>query len=160
HLFSSSLTLKSVIRSHYNNTCYIHIIHHCIKHVDCIPNPKYPSSPDSIHYSIFIPYCLFHTFLYSQHIGCVFLTVLRLFHSHPSLSLPVIMSSEKSKAASQTDGKAAQSKKSEMGMMSYKMFVFDQENFQGRMVEISNECMNVCELGMDRVRSLRVECGP
>uniref|UniRef100_A0A6Q2XKN7 Beta/gamma crystallin 'Greek key' domain-containing protein n=1 Tax=Esox lucius TaxID=8010 RepID=A0A6Q2XKN7_ESOLU len=83
-----------------------------------------------------------------------------------------------SKAASQTDGKAAQSKKSEMGMMSYKasspltglfkcntlrclpMYVFDQENFQGRMVEISQECMNVCEMGMDRVRSLRVECGP
>uniref|UniRef100_A0A8C7HX17 Crystallin, beta B1, like 2 n=1 Tax=Oncorhynchus kisutch TaxID=8019 RepID=A0A8C7HX17_ONCKI len=64
---------------------------------------------------------------------------------------------DKSKAASQTDGKAAQSKKSEMGMMSYKMFVFDQENFQGRMVEISNECMNVCEMGMDRVRSLRIE---
>lgn len=30
------------------------------------------------------------------------------------------MSSDKSKAASQTDGKAAQSKKSEMGMMAYK----------------------------------------
>ncbi|KAL0974187.1 hypothetical protein UPYG_G00216890 [Umbra pygmaea] len=40
------------------------------------------------------------------------------------------------------------------------MYVFDQENFQGRVVEISNECMNVCEMGMDRVRSLRVECGP
>ncbi|XP_034453323.1 beta-crystallin B1 [Hippoglossus hippoglossus] len=69
-------------------------------------------------------------------------------------------SGDKSKTSSQTDGKAAQSKKSEMGMMSYKMYVFDQENFQGRMIEISNECMNVCELGMDRVRSLRVECGP
>ncbi|KAG7230350.1 hypothetical protein INR49_024454 [Caranx melampygus] len=73
----------------------------------------------------------------------------------------VIMSSgDKSKTSSQTDGKAAQSKKSEMGMMAYKMYVFDQENFQGRMIEISNECMNVCEMGMDRVRSLRVECGP
>uniref|UniRef100_A0A3P9PYY2 Crystallin, beta B1, like 1 n=1 Tax=Poecilia reticulata TaxID=8081 RepID=A0A3P9PYY2_POERE len=40
------------------------------------------------------------------------------------------------------------------------MYVFDQENFQGRMIEIVNECMNVCEMGMDRVRSLRVECGP
>ncbi|XP_058506019.1 beta-crystallin B1 [Solea solea] len=69
-------------------------------------------------------------------------------------------SSDKSKTSSQTDGKAAQSKKSEMGMMAYKMYVFDQENFQGRMIEISNECMNVCEMGMDRVRSLRVECGP
>lgn len=110
-------------------------------------------------------------------------------------------SGDKSKTSSQTDGKAAQGKKSEMGMMSYKvggscmglllqwfppkpqwdvfslscprpllsvhwlicplqMYVFDQENFQGRMIEISNECMNVCEMGMDRVRSLRVECGP
>ncbi|XP_042274664.1 beta-crystallin B1 [Thunnus albacares] len=69
-------------------------------------------------------------------------------------------SGDKSKTSSQTDGKAAQSKKSETGMMSYKMYVYDQENFQGRMIEISNECMNVCELGMDRVRSLRVECGP
>lgn len=40
------------------------------------------------------------------------------------------------------------------------MYVFDQENFQGRMIEINAECMNVCEMGMDRVRSLRVECGP
>ena len=40
-----------------------------------------------------------------------------------SVSLPplAIMSSEKTKTASQTDGKAAQSKKSEMGMMSYKV---------------------------------------
>ncbi|KAK7919009.1 hypothetical protein WMY93_010293 [Mugilogobius chulae] len=37
------------------------------------------------------------------------------------------MSSDKSKTSSQTDGKAAQSKKSEMGMMSYKM------NFCGEM---------------------------
>ncbi|XP_056294680.1 beta-crystallin B1 [Pseudoliparis swirei] len=69
-------------------------------------------------------------------------------------------SGDKSKTSSQTDGKAAQGKKSEMGMMSYKLYVFDQENFQGRVIEISNECMNVCEMGMDRVRSLRVEGGP
>lgn len=47
-----------------------------------------------------------------------------------------------------------------LSLFAPQMFVFDQENFQGRMVEISNECMNVCEMGMDRVRSLRVECGP
>uniref|UniRef100_A0A672YTD7 Crystallin, beta B1, like 2 n=1 Tax=Sphaeramia orbicularis TaxID=375764 RepID=A0A672YTD7_9TELE len=89
----------------------------------------------------------------------------------------------KSKSASQTDGKASQNKMSEMGMMSYKMdcsssflfdhvvysllfrvklqmCVYDQENFQGRCMEINNECMNVCDMGMDRVRSLRVDCGP
>ncbi|XP_016396844.1 beta-crystallin B1-like [Sinocyclocheilus rhinocerous] len=68
---------------------------------------------------------------------------------------------EKSKPASQPDGKAAQTqKKTKMGVGNYRMYVYDQENFQGRMIEISNECMNVCEMGMDRVRSLRVECGP
>ncbi|XP_051239996.1 crystallin, beta B1, like 2 isoform X1 [Dicentrarchus labrax] len=85
--------------------------------------------------------------------------------SPPSLLLyahtaTVIMSGDKSKSASQTDGKAAQNKMSEMGMMSYKMCVYDQENFQGRCIEINAECMNVCDMGMDRVRSLRVDCGP
>uniref|UniRef100_A0A8C4H8M1 Crystallin, beta B1, like 2 n=1 Tax=Dicentrarchus labrax TaxID=13489 RepID=A0A8C4H8M1_DICLA len=79
------------------------------------------------------------------------------------------MSGDKSKSASQTDGKAAQNKMSEMGMMSYKMITHLQiyhtvfyytENFQGRCIEINAECMNVCDMGMDRVRSLRVDCGP
>ncbi|TNM86240.1 crystallin, beta B1, like 2 [Takifugu flavidus] len=70
------------------------------------------------------------------------------------------MFGDKSKASSQTDWKMAQNKMSEMGMMSYKMHVFEQENFQGRTIEISGECINVCDLGMDKVRSLRVECGP
>ncbi|XP_053273457.1 LOW QUALITY PROTEIN: crystallin, beta B1, like 2 [Pleuronectes platessa] len=81
------------------------------------------------------------------------------FYAHTAT---VIMSAggEKSKSASQTDGKAAQNKMSEMGMMSYKMCVYDQENFQGRCIEITGECMNVCDMGMDRVRSLRVDSGP
>lgn len=104
------------------------------------------------------------------------------------------MSGEKSKSASQTDGKATQNKMSDIGVKSkvkwayrlqtettknntkpkppelyvtslprpttVQMTVFDQENFQGRSLEITNECMNVCDLGMDKVRSLRVECGP
>lgn len=40
------------------------------------------------------------------------------------------------------------------------IMLFDQENFQGRMIEVQNECMNVCDRGMDRVRSIIVECGP
>lgn len=40
------------------------------------------------------------------------------------------------------------------------MHVYEQENFQGRTIEITGECINVCDLGMDKVRSLRVECGP
>ncbi|KAF3848527.1 hypothetical protein F7725_015024, partial [Dissostichus mawsoni] len=39
------------------------------------------------------------------------------------------------------------------------MMMFDQENFQGKMIEVQNECMNVCDRGMDRVRSIIVECG-
>lgn len=38
--------------------------------------------------------------------------------------------------------------------------LFEQENFQGKMMEIQNECVNTTEMGLDRVRSLRVECGP
>uniref|UniRef100_A0AAV2LIG9 Beta/gamma crystallin 'Greek key' domain-containing protein n=1 Tax=Knipowitschia caucasica TaxID=637954 RepID=A0AAV2LIG9_KNICA len=64
------------------------------------------------------------------------------------------------KSKSQTDGKAGQKGMSDFGMMSYKMCVYDQENFQGRCTEIMNECMNVCDFGMDRVRSLKVFCGP
>ncbi|XP_067313348.1 uncharacterized protein [Pseudorasbora parva] len=45
-------------------------------------------------------------------------------------------------------------------LSAFELIVFDQENFQGRMIEINAECMNVCDMGMDRVRSLRVECGP
>lgn len=40
------------------------------------------------------------------------------------------------------------------------MHLYEQENFQGRAIEITGECMNVCDVGMDKVRSLRVECGP
>ena len=40
------------------------------------------------------------------------------------------------------------------------VMLFDQENFQGRMIEVQNECMNVCDRGLDRVRSIIVECGP
>lgn len=40
------------------------------------------------------------------------------------------------------------------------MYLYEQENFQGRVLEITGECMSVCDVGMDKVRSLRVECGP
>ncbi|XP_076842670.1 beta-crystallin B1 isoform X2 [Brachyhypopomus gauderio] len=59
---------------------------------------------------------------------------------------------------------AATSKSSKTGetktVGNYKMMLFDQENFQGRMMEVHNECMNICDGGMDRVRSIIVECGP
>ncbi|KAK2495120.1 hypothetical protein MC885_021456 [Smutsia gigantea] len=43
---------------------------------------------------------------------------------------------------------------------SYKLVVFEQENFQGRRVEFSRECLNLGERGFGRVRSLMVTAGP
>ncbi|XP_077617657.1 beta-crystallin B1 [Crocuta crocuta] len=42
----------------------------------------------------------------------------------------------------------------------YKLVVFEQENFQGRRVEFSGECLNLGDRGFDRVRSLIVTSGP
>ncbi|XP_053735372.1 beta-crystallin B1 isoform X1 [Synchiropus splendidus] len=69
-------------------------------------------------------------------------------------------SGDKSKGSSHTDGRMGFSRKSDPGNNQYKMIVYEQENFQGRMVEITSECLNICELGLERVRSLRVESGP
>lgn len=44
--------------------------------------------------------------------------------------------------------------------LALQMHVYEHENFQGRSIEITGECINVCDLGMDKVRSLRVDCGP
>ncbi|XP_008050249.1 beta-crystallin B1 [Carlito syrichta] len=43
---------------------------------------------------------------------------------------------------------------------SYRLVVFEQENFQGRRVEFSAECLNLGDRGFDRVRSLIVTSGP
>lgn len=40
------------------------------------------------------------------------------------------------------------------------LVVFEQENFQGRRVEFSAECVNLGDRGFDRVRSLIVTSGP
>ncbi|KAJ8414984.1 hypothetical protein AAFF_G00025070 [Aldrovandia affinis] len=45
------------------------------------------------------------------------------------------------------------------GMGSLRIMMFEQENFQGMMVEIQDECVNACDPGLDRVQSLIVECG-
>ncbi|XP_030632297.1 crystallin, beta B1, like 3 isoform X2 [Chanos chanos] len=49
---------------------------------------------------------------------------------------------------------------SAMGMSSHRMYLFEFENFQGRRMELSGECRNLCEKGFDRIGSIRVECGP
>uniref|UniRef100_A0A3Q2ZNX2 Beta-crystallin B1 n=1 Tax=Hippocampus comes TaxID=109280 RepID=A0A3Q2ZNX2_HIPCM len=38
--------------------------------------------------------------------------------------------------------------------------LFDQENFQGRSLELQSECLNVSDRGLERVRSIIVENGP
>ncbi|XP_043924216.1 beta-crystallin B1 [Protopterus annectens] len=60
-------------------------------------------------------------------------------------------------------GPAATSKAPKAGepvMMSFRIIIFEQENFQGRRMEFMNECVNLCDRGFDRVRSVIVECGP
>ncbi|XP_070987805.1 beta-crystallin B3-like isoform X1 [Oncorhynchus clarkii lewisi] len=47
-----------------------------------------------------------------------------------------------------------------MGLRAHKMYLFEFENFQGRMMECITECRNLCEKGFERIGSIRVECGP
>ncbi|TRY84429.1 hypothetical protein DNTS_020354 [Danionella cerebrum] len=46
------------------------------------------------------------------------------------------------------------------GTTSHRIYLFEYENFQGRMMELSGECRNICDKGLSRVGSIRVECGP
>eukprot|EP00061_Rhincodon_typus_P013988 g40721.t1 len=46
------------------------------------------------------------------------------------------------------------------GVRDNTIYVYEQENFQGRFMEFSTECMNLCDHNFDRVGSVRVECGP
>ncbi|XP_037122212.1 beta-crystallin B1 [Syngnathus acus] len=58
---------------------------------------------------------------------------------------------------------AASSKVSKTGGPSqgtFKLTLFDQENFQGRSLELQSECLNICERGLERVRSIIVDSGP
>lgn len=47
-----------------------------------------------------------------------------------------------------------------LGASLLQLVVFEQENFQGRRVEFSGECLNLGDRGFDRVRSLIVASGP
>lgn len=42
----------------------------------------------------------------------------------------------------------------------FQMYLYEFENFQGRRMDVSGECKNLCEKGFDRIGSIRVECGP
>ncbi|XP_075048476.1 beta-crystallin B1 [Mixophyes fleayi] len=51
-------------------------------------------------------------------------------------------------------------KTGEPSIGSFKVIIFEQENFQGRHMELLNECVNLGERGFDRVRSVIVDSGP
>ncbi|XP_032874000.1 beta-crystallin B1-like [Amblyraja radiata] len=70
------------------------------------------------------------------------------------------MSEMASRTTPVTERKSHQTKKLEMGVGSYKIFIYERENFQGRCREFTGECMNLCEAGFEQVGSIRVDCGP
>ncbi len=45
-------------------------------------------------------------------------------------------------------------------VFSDQIYLFEYENFQGHMKELSGECRNICDKQLNRVGSIRVECGP
>ncbi|XP_018420444.1 PREDICTED: beta-crystallin B1 [Nanorana parkeri] len=51
-------------------------------------------------------------------------------------------------------------KMGEPSVGSFKVIIYEQENFQGRHMELLNECVNLGERGFDRVRSVIVDSGP
>ncbi|XP_067163049.1 beta-crystallin B1 [Apteryx mantelli] len=52
------------------------------------------------------------------------------------------------------------SKGKEPSKGAFRMVVFEQENFQGRQMEFTGECLNLADRGFDRVRSVIVAAGP
>ncbi|NXR27162.1 CRBB1 protein, partial [Cinclus mexicanus] len=54
----------------------------------------------------------------------------------------------------------ANSKGEEPSPEAFRIIVFDQENFQGRQMEFTAECLNLADRGFDRVRSVIVTSGP
>ncbi|XP_078523429.1 beta-crystallin B1 [Lissotriton helveticus] len=52
------------------------------------------------------------------------------------------------------------SKAGDSSVGTFKIIIFEQENFQGRHLELLNECASLGDRGFDRVRSVIVESGP
>ncbi|KAG9333962.1 hypothetical protein JZ751_009366 [Albula glossodonta] len=52
------------------------------------------------------------------------------------------------------------SRSTSIAVRTYKICLFEKENFQGRHLELKGECKNLCEKGLDRVGSISVDCGP
>ncbi|XP_046783911.1 beta-crystallin B1 isoform X2 [Gallus gallus] len=52
------------------------------------------------------------------------------------------------------------SKGEEPSTEAFRIVIFEQENFQGRQMEFTSECLNLADCGFDRVRSVIVSSGP
>uniref|UniRef100_A0A4W3IWR5 Beta-crystallin B1 n=1 Tax=Callorhinchus milii TaxID=7868 RepID=A0A4W3IWR5_CALMI len=80
--------------------------------------------------------------------------------SPPPLSSLSSISTRMSQATKGTSqGSATQTSTQDKGTPA-PMMIYEQENFQGRHMEFTTECVNLCERSFDRVGSVRVDCGP
>ncbi|XP_072207247.1 beta-crystallin B1 [Excalfactoria chinensis] len=52
------------------------------------------------------------------------------------------------------------SKGEEPSTEAFRIVIYEQENFQGRQMEFTSECLNLADCGFDRVRSVIVSSGP
>ncbi|CAM2102931.1 beta-crystallin B1 [Caretta caretta] len=55
---------------------------------------------------------------------------------------------------------ASNTKAEQPSRKAFRIVIFEQENFQGRKMEFTNECLNLGDRGFDRVRSVIVSTGP
>ncbi|XP_073526882.1 beta-crystallin B1-like [Phyllobates terribilis] len=61
---------------------------------------------------------------------------------------------------SHTGAQGSSGSHSALGLHNYRLICYEYENFQGRKVEFSTECRNLCDRGFDHVKSIRIESGP
>lgn len=45
-------------------------------------------------------------------------------------------------------------------VFTFQIYLYEYENFQGRRMDLFGESRNLCEKGMERIGSIRVEIGP
>ncbi|XP_032055262.1 beta-crystallin B1 [Aythya fuligula] len=67
---------------------------------------------------------------------------------------------EKAPAPSSDPTPVTNSKGEEPAAEAFRITVFEQENFQGRQMEFTAECLNLADCGFERVRSVIVSSGP
>ncbi|XP_026875234.2 beta-crystallin B1 [Electrophorus electricus] len=134
--------------------------------------PKSSDDPYQLHHNLPGPHMALTSYWPTVHVRRACTKSHNLYSLPQTLFNPFTMSQTAKFTTSQaTDAKekgtsgsaATSSKKTKTGettMGNYRMKLFSKENFQGKMMEVQNECTNICDCGMDRVRSIIVECGP